>query len=262
MLRPRLAGAFTIVPHGDVVWLIAGEDVRFTLRGDAASDWLPELLRACDGTRTLEEVVARVPAAHRADARALIADLAGERVIVDGGALLAHRPAPPAWQVEGTGQLAEALRARAPGGPIRVLAQDTLDLGAALAANAQKLAGSTPWLWATIGPQARAFVGPLLLPDTGPCLECLVDHFRLRSPVPELYDLLAAHPGPFASAAFDAEALAIAADLVAAKLALVAREPAPSALYALHVVEVATLEVSSHRVLINPECPACGKRGT
>jgi len=49
---------------------------------------------------------------------------------------------------------------------------------------------------------------------------------------------------------------------VASKLALVAREPAPAALYALHVVEVATLEVSSHRVLINPECSACAKRGT
>lgn len=262
MLRPRLAEGFTIVPRGDVVWLIAGEDVRFTLRGEAAERWLPELLRSCDGRLTLDEVVALAPAAHQAEARELIAGLTGERVIVDGGAVLAHRPAPPAWQVEGTGRLAEALRARAPGGALRVFAQDTLDLAAALAANAQKLAEPARWLWATIGPAARAFVGPLLLPDAGPCLECLIDHFRLRSPVPELYDVLAAYPGPFAATAFDAAALAIVADLVAAKLALVAREPAPPALYALHVVEIATLEVSSHRVLINPECLACGKRGT
>jgi bacteriocin biosynthesis cyclodehydratase domain-containing protein len=262
VLRPRLAGAFTIVPRGDAVWLISGEDVRFTLRGDAAASWLPELLRACDGTLTLDAVVACAPAAHQAEARELLTGLAGERVIVDGGAALAHRPAPPAWQVEGTGRLAEALRPRAPGGALRVIAQDTLDFPAALAANARQLAGTTRWLWASIGPQARAFVGPLFLPDAGPCLECLLDHFRLRSPVPELYDLLAAHPGPFAPAAFDDEPLAIVADLVAAKLALVARDPAPAALYALHVVEAATLEVSSHRVLINPECPACGKRGT
>jgi bacteriocin biosynthesis cyclodehydratase domain-containing protein len=262
VLRPRLTGGFSIVPRGDAVWLISGEDVRLTLRGDAVSTWLPALLQACDGTLTLEEIVARTPAAHRDDARELIASLAGERVLIDGGARLAHRPALPTWQVDGTGRLAEALRARAPGGPLRVLAQDTLDLGAALAVNAQRLAEPTRWLWATIGPAARAFIGPLLLPDAGPCLECLVDHFRLRSPVPELYDLLATHPGPFSPAAFDAEVLAIVADLVAAKLALVAREPAPSALYALHVVEVATLEISSHRVLINPECPACAKRGT
>jgi bacteriocin biosynthesis cyclodehydratase domain-containing protein len=102
----------------------------------------------------------------------------------------------------------------------------------------------------------------LFLPDTGPCLECLVDHFRLRSPVPELYDLIAAHPGPFTAAVFEPAALAVVADLVAWKLSLIAHEPAPAALYALHVVEVATLEVSSHRVLINPECPACATPGT
>jgi len=267
MLRPRLAAAFTIVPRDDAVWLIAGEDVRLALRGEAVGSWLPAVLAACDGALTVDEVVARAPVARRGEARELIAGLVGERVLVDGGALAAHRAAAPGWEVDGTGRLADALRTRAPGGAVRavrVVAQDTLDLGAALAANRQQLAGSLApgWLWATIGPAARAFVGPLLLPDAGPCLECLIDHFRLRSPVPELYEVLAGHAGPFAPAEVDAALLAIVADLVSAKLALVAREPAPSALYALHVVEAATLEVSSHRVLINPECPACATRGT
>jgi oxazoline/thiazoline synthase len=272
-VRPRLAEGFTVVPDDDAVWLVAGEDVRIALRGDAAPGWLPAVLRGCDGRRTIDEVVALAPAARHGEARALLAELAGERVIVDGGAALAHRPAPVGWQVEGTGALADALRGRrarsrpaeARGGApaeLRVFAQDTLELGAALAFNLARLAEPAPWLWATIGPAARAFVGPLFLPDAGPCLACLTDHFRLRSPAPALYDALVAHPGPFAPAAFDAELLAVVAELVAAKLALVAREPTPAALFALHVVEVATLEVSSHRVLINAECPACATRGT
>lgn len=273
MLRPRLVGAFTIVPQGDdVVWLVAGEDVRLALRGDAIAGWLPALLRACDGRRTGDEVIALAPSAHQGEARDLIDGLAGERVLVDGGAVLAHQPVAVAWRVEGSGALADALRARAPDvapaerGELCVLAQDTLELAAALAVNAARraahVAGRPRWLWASTGPQARAFIGPLFLPDTGPCLACLVDHFRLRSPVPELYGLIAAHPGPFAAAVFDPAALAVVADLVAWKLSLVAHAPAPAALYALHVIEVATLEVSSHRVLINPECPACATRGT
>jgi bacteriocin biosynthesis cyclodehydratase domain-containing protein len=262
VLRPTLAGGFTVVPGGDAVWLVAGEDVRFALRGDAVASWLPALLHACDGTHRLDDIVALAPPAHRAEARSVLDGLAGERVLVEAGAARAHQPAPAAWHVEGDGALADALRARAPGGGVGVVAQDTLELAAALAANRARLATPAPWLWVTIGPAARALIGPLFVPDAGPCLECLVDHFRLRSPVPELYDLLATHAGPFAPAAFEPAALPVVADLVAWKLALIARAPAPSALYALHVVEVASLEVSSHRVLINPECPACATHGT
>lgn len=260
MLRPRLAPGFSIIPGDpDRVWLVAGEDVRIALRGDRVGAWLPALLRACDGTAGLDGLLADVAEPHRAEARALIAGLVGERIVVDGGALQAHQAAPPAWHVEGEGRLADALRARAPGGGVRVFAQDTLDLGAALAVNRAMRAR---WLWATIGPAARGFVGPLLLPDAGPCLACLIDHFRLRSPVPALYDQLVAHPGPFAPAELEAPAVEVIAGLVAWKLALIDRPMAPAALYALHVVEVATLETSSHRVLINPECPACATRGT
>lgn len=259
MLRPRLAPGFTVVPgDAQLVWLVAGEDVRIALRGDDLATWLPALLEACDGTRTIDALVAERPA----DARALLDGLVGERILVDGGAVRAHQALPPRWHVEGDGQLAEALRARAPGGGLAVFAQDTLDLGAALAANARMRAAPARWLWATIGPAARGFVGPLLLPDAGPCLECLIDHFRLRSPVPALYDQIVAHAGPFAPAAFEPAAVDAVASLVAWKLALIDRPLAPAALYALHVVEVATLETSSHRVLINPECPACATPGT
>lgn len=262
MLRPRLAAPFTIVPQGDAVWLIAGEDVRLVLRGEAAGSWLPPLLHACDGRRTVDEVVALAPVARQDDARTLLAGLAGERIVVDGDVLLAHRATPVGWRVDGTGKLAEALQVRALGGALPVFAQDTLDYSSALAFNADQLAGATRWLWATIGPEARAFVGPLFLPDAGPCLECLLEHFRMQSPTPELYGLLTAHRGPYAPAVFEPAALAVVADLVAWKLALVSHEPTPAALYVLHVIEVATLEISSHRVLINPECRACAMRGT
>jgi bacteriocin biosynthesis cyclodehydratase domain-containing protein len=263
VLRPRLTAGFTVVPDGEAVWLVAGEDVRLALRGDAVGRWLPALLAACDGHRSVDDVVALAPAAHRREARELLDGLAGERVLVDGGAERAYRPQPAGWRVEGDGALAEALRGRAGDGELCVLAQDTLELTPALAVNLRRLGrGGAPWLWASIGPAARALVGPVFLPDAGPCLACLVDHFRLRSPVPALYDLIAGHPGPFAPAVLEPAALAVVADFVAWKLSLAAREPAPAALFALHVVEVATLEVSSHRVLLNPECPACATRGT
>jgi bacteriocin biosynthesis cyclodehydratase domain-containing protein len=263
-MRPRLAYAFTILPGDDAVWLVAGEDVRFALRGEGVASWLPAVLSACDGKRPLADVIARAPAANRADAANVIDGLIGERVIVDADVIAAHVAAPIGWSVDddSDGALADALRARAGGGAIVVHAQDTLELATTLAANARRIAAGERWLWASIGPEARALVGPLFLPDAGPCFECLIGHFRLRSPVPALYELVAAHAGPFARAAFDPAALAVVADLVAWKLSLVAREPAPAALYALHVVEVATLEVSSHRVLIDPECPACARRGT
>ena len=53
----------------------------------------------------------------------------------------------------------------------------------------------------------------------------------------------------------------ILAQLVAWKVRLLGREQPPSALYRLHVLEVATMEVSSHRVLIDPACPEC-QRGS
>src|SRR2546421_638029 len=82
--------------------------------------------------------------------------------------------------------------------------------------------------------------------------------FRL-APAPELYDALAGGrsitPVPFPAAA-----TAIVQQLLVWKAALAEEPEAPAALYRLHVLEVASLEVSSHRVLVDPECPECGGR--
>src|SRR6185295_5687724 len=114
-------------------------------------------LARCDGAHELDELVANVPGA-----RELLADLAGERVLVEGGP--EDRPAAPAtgFAVEGSGVLADALRARLPAGnDVHVVAQDDLDLRAALAACARRRSDGTRVVWASIGPLARAYVGPL-----------------------------------------------------------------------------------------------------
>ncbi len=261
MKRPRLALPFTIVPRGDAVLLVAGEDVRLTLRVERAAEWVPALLAGCDGARALADVIAQVPTPFAPAARQLLSDLAGERVLVDGGPEDRPAPAAPAFAIAGTGRLADALRARlappaiAPPDAVQIFAQDDLDLGAALTAVARWRAGGARVLWASVGALARAYVGPLLLPDAGPCLECLLGHFRLLSPAPDVYSALLAHTGPFAPAPFSG--IAVAAELACWKLALLGTEPVPSALYALHVVEAASLEIRSHRVFRDPECSAC-----
>src|SRR5205823_14099388 len=71
--------------------------------------------------------------------------------------------------------------------------QDRLDYDEALRFNRRCLETGTPWLWASTGPLGRAYVSPLFLPDAGPCLGCLLYHFRRLSPAPDLYDALADH---------------------------------------------------------------------
>ena len=59
----------------------------------------------------------------------------------------------------------------------------------------------------------------------------------------------------------DAATLAAAGSLAeAADLTEEAGELPPAALYRLHALEVATLEVTAHRVFADPECPACRGR--
>jgi bacteriocin biosynthesis cyclodehydratase domain-containing protein len=264
LTRPRLAWPFTIIPRGDdAVWLVAGEDVRFTVRAERAGEWLPDVLRACDGTRAVAAIVDATPARWRDAARDVIADLAGERVLVDGGSELAPQPAARDVVVVGAGLLADRLRALWPAtaatpDAVRVLAQDDLDLRAAVATGARLRAEAASWLWVTIGPLTRAYVGPLLLPTAGPCVACVLEGFRQLSPVADVYDVLLGHAGAFTPAPFPARGVDAVAALAAWKLGLAGALPPAAALYALHVVEAASLETTSHRVFRDPECVACG----
>ena len=143
---------------------------------------------------------------------------------------------------------------------LSVLCQDTLDPNAALEFNRRCLREAAgPWMWATTGPASRGFVSPVFLPNAGPCLECLVRHFQRLSPVPQLYEALARHgqqDGAFAAVPFPAEGLTILEQIVRWKLAQLSGTPHP-ALFQLHVVELDSMEVSTHRVFLDPTCPEC-----
>ena len=246
MRRPRLAPGFTAMVDGDSLWLIAGEDVRYRLRLEDPT-WLRDLLARCDGTRSVDEL------ATHADARSTIERLYEERVIVDGTAAQAHAPSAPGFHVVGDGPLADALRSD---GEIEVLVQASLDHTALLAHNKHALAARRRWMWITTGPGGRAYVGPLFVPDAGPCAACLLVHFKRLSPVPELYDVVMKHAGPIAPSPFPDAAIATVAALARWKLGLVANPMAP-ALYALHVIDTAELTVTAHAPLADLECTEC-----
>ncbi len=265
--RPFLALPYTIVSEPDTVRLVAGEDHRYTVSGPKLEAWLPGLLAGCDGRCSIEDLLAGLDGSVRAQAGDLVGRLYGERVLVDGPAERAHEPAAFAAAVEGTGLLAERLadEARAPAAPaarrLLVFCQDRLDYAAALECNARCLRGGDTWIWATHGPMSRGYVSPPFLPGIGPCWACLLGHFRRLSPAPELYDSLIEHarrghviePTPFLATGVE-----VLAQLVLWKREQLARSDPPSALYRLHVLELDTMEVTVHRVLIDPECPACG----
>ncbi|MGP0062764.1 MAG: TOMM precursor leader peptide-binding protein [Isosphaeraceae bacterium] len=267
--RPRLALPYTVVAEPDAVRLVAGEDHRYTLSGPGLEAWLPGLLIGCDGRRSLEELLAGLDEVARPGARDLIGRLYGERVLVDGPAELAHVPVRHAIVAEGTGALADRLaelgtRAE-PGVPVLpVFCQDRLDYAAALMFNRRCLQTGVLWLWATLGPMGRGYVSPPFLPAAGPCWACLLGHFRRLSPAPELYDALIDHArrgGSIEPVPFPATGVEILSQLVLWKGEQLARSEPPSALYRLHVLELETMEVTSHRVPIDPECPECGDGG-
>lgn len=262
-LRLRFALPFAVLPGPGSVHLVAGEDVRFQLEAPALDSWLPDLLAGMDGRTTSAELVARVPEDKRPDALELLARLLAERVLEPTGAAEAHRAAARRLALEGAGQVRAALEARpvpdASAEPLRVFCQSELDYAALAAFNADCLRGTVPFLWVSTGPLSRSFVGPVCLPDAGPCLACLVSAFRRLSPVPDLYDVLASGERAWPTVEVPASVVEVVSAFVRWKAELL-RDPAPSAaLFRLHVVEHATLEVSSHRVPMEPECAACGE---
>jgi bacteriocin biosynthesis cyclodehydratase domain-containing protein len=136
-----------------------------------------------------------------------------------------------------------------------------LDYDEAHRFNRRCLGQSSPWLWVTSGPMSRGYVSPAILPESGPCLACLLRHFQRLSPVPELYDALirqARCDEPIVPVPFPTEGIEILKQLVRWKAEQLAQDRPSSSLYRLHVLEVETMEITSHRVYPDPECPECG----
>jgi bacteriocin biosynthesis cyclodehydratase domain-containing protein len=269
--RPRLALPFTILTAADTVRLVAGEEFRYSLNGTNLSQWLPELLRRCDGRRTLEQLLAELAEPLRNDARAVIVRLYGERVLIDGTTEQNHEAIACRLAVSGTGALATLLGAdgqdqddHSPASrqTLHVFCQDRLDYEAALQFNRRCRAEPSPWLWASTGAMSRGYVSPVFLPDAGPCLECLLRTFQRLSPAPEIYDDLRQHARqeqPITAVPFSDEGVTILRAIIGRKLTWLTQNDPPSALYRLHVLEMASLEVTTHRVLPDPRCPSCGE---
>ena len=259
--RPRLALPFTMIADGDNVHLIAGEDVRYTLRTDGCAEAFAALLSHCDGSRTVRDLLAELPEARRDFTQKLLVRLAGERILVEGPVEAAHRPGSYRSVVEGRGPLVDRLAGDSGGEqPVAILCQDALDHHATLEFNRRAIQSGSPWMWVTTGPASRGYVSPVFLPDAGPCLACLVRHFQRLSPVPQLYDALLRHGsegGEFAAAEFPEAGLTMLEQLVRWKLDQLSRPLPPAAVFRLHVLELATMEVSVHRVLLDPICPEC-----
>lgn len=263
--RPRLALPFTVLASDGVVSLSSGEDFRYTFKSAGLDSWLPALLAKMNGRASCEELLETLDERQRADARELIARLYSERIVVDGTALDAHTARHFHPVLEGSGQLLEALAKDTPAGKdsVPILCQDRLDYDELLRFNRRCLSGNSPWMWATYGPASRAYISPLILPGAGPCLECLLAHFKRLSPAPEFYDRLIAHARgkrPIEPVSFPAPGVEILKQLVLWKLSVAAEGQPPAALYRLHVLEVESMETTSHRVFIDPECPACSRR--
>ena len=112
--------------------------------------------------------------------------------------------------------------------------------GLARVGSSSRWTSRTWWIWSSTGPMGRAYVSPLFLPDAGPCLACLLTHFRRLSPAADLYDDLTAHAAagkPVQAVPFPGPAVEILRQLISWKASLVA-EPQAATLYRLHVVEV------------------------
>jgi bacteriocin biosynthesis cyclodehydratase domain-containing protein len=264
--RPRLALPYTILPGPDTVRLVAGEDFRYTLSGPQVEQWLPAFLGGLRGAEPLGQALARLDERHREAAVRLVARLYGERVLVDGPAEAAHAACLYRVLPDGNGPLRDHLGRTAYTGPagataLPVLCQDRLDYEEALAFNRRCRADGTAWLWASTGAMSRGYVGPLLLPDAGPCLACLLGQFERLSPAPEIYRELRAHARagrPIEPVPFPEEGVQILGALVLWKAAQASRRDPPAALYRLHVLDVEAMEVTAHRVFVDPECPECG----
>ncbi len=244
--------------------LVAGEDHRYTLSAPGLETWLPGLLARLDGRRTLREALAPLDATQRDSAAELVERLRGERILVDAPAELAHPARRFRAAFEGCGPLKDGDSTGIAGRPaLRILCQDRLDYDEALRFNIDCLSQHSPWIWATTGPLSRGYVSPAFLPGSGPCLGCLIRHFRRLSPAPEIYDGLIAHAQekrPIAPVSFPAEGLDLMRAILRWKIAALGDPSPPAALYRLHVVETASMEVSTHRVFLDPDCPDCGRR--
>ena len=108
-VHPRLALPFTVIADGELLHLIAGEDVRYSIRAGSLATSMAVLLQRYDGSEPLETSLLELPDADRSAARKLIGRLYGERILVDGPVEQLSVANNYQLAVEGRGELADRL---------------------------------------------------------------------------------------------------------------------------------------------------------
>ena len=264
--RLMLSHACTVIAQPDVVLLVAGEDLRYALRGEKIERWAPKLLAELKEARSLDELLGAFKGNERAEARQLIERLYGERAVVDAPAEKSAKTSRYHIALLGKGELFTSLQSKlsrqnsATTQALNVFCQDTLNFEEALQFNRCAISAGTPWMWLSSGAVMRAFISPLFIPPAGPCFECLLSTFSRLSPAREVYQALARHAaedGAFEPATLSLHMVEVVSNLLLWKISVAAEEPQIPALFRLHVIERDSLETSSHKIYCDPLCAAC-----
>lgn len=263
----KFAFPFTIISKQNAVKLVAGEDYRYTLTGLNLDSWLPSLLAKIDGNNPTKEILENLDETLKQQALAILERLYGERVLIENFLLKTNPKEDYKLKIFGSGKVFELLQNvaekesnKSSQKVIKILCQDRLDYQQILTFNQQRLAENSLFLWVSYGAMTRGFVSPIFFPNIGACLACLITQFKRLSPAPEIYQDLIEHTQDLKNinaVNFPDYGVKMLEQLVLWKLSLLQQAELPASIYRLHVLEISSLEISSHQVFIAPDCPEC-----
>jgi bacteriocin biosynthesis cyclodehydratase domain-containing protein len=291
--RPLLAPWYRLVEDGNRLLLEHGR-VVVALEGGAVRTLLPALLPLLDGSRTVDDLCARLGAAVRPAVEQALDLLAQQGLLVDGGGGVGTgRPGAEAAAVAAAYRLAPGVAAarlaasvvgvagasrtaddvarllhRAGVGTVSRLGwrpSDSVDLAVVAPApaeagnleewNADATRQELRWLGVRPFDGHALTVGPLVVPGESACHSCLL--LRLAAHVEYRADFARIERAPVAveaGPALEAVAAGVAAQLAVCWVA--GRDPRLPGV--LHVLEPGPpMALSTHTVLRVPRCPAC-----
>ena len=288
---PLLAPWYRVVGDGERLLLEYAQSL-VVLEGAAVRTLLPALLPLLDGTRSVDDLAARLGSPARPAIEAALDLLAGHGVVIDGPdappdvrdaaravaavhrltpALAADRLRSASVGVVGSGparlDVARLLAAAGIGdvrrlgwsgrgrADLAVLAPAADELDRLPAWNRVALASGMPFLLVRPWDGRMAAVGPLVLPGQTCCYECLLLRRGANSGFgTDLAEVEAAPLGAAPDPAVGALAAAVAAH-VAVRWAIGADRSVPGVLYTIELHP--GVRLSEHAVLRVPRCPAC-----
>jgi bacteriocin biosynthesis cyclodehydratase domain-containing protein len=290
-LRPLLTPWYRLVPDGERL-LFEHAGTLVSLEGGAVRTLLPSLLPLLDGSRTVDDLIARLGDEARPAVEAALGALATHGLVVEGvepelddiesaeapAAAYGLQPGVAATRLRDSrvGVLGrsvvgvEAARLLRSAGITAVPAESAervdTDVDLALVTptadqvsllpdwNRVALARRTRWIGVRPFDGAGWMLGPLVVPGESCCYECLL--LRLASHLEYAAELPLLEKIPSATSAGPALELVAIGILVHLTLCwLVGRDRSLPGV--LHVVEAPRLALTTHTVLRVPRCPAC-----